>query len=55
MNSVHKIVYANSSNLKEVGDESIDFTLTSSPYPMVEMWNTQFSELNPEIKPFLEV
>ena len=54
MTSVHKIVFANSSNLKEVEDESIDFTLTSPPYPMVEMWNPQFSQLNPEIKPFLE-
>ncbi|NVM55693.1 MAG: site-specific DNA-methyltransferase [Candidatus Helarchaeota archaeon] len=49
----HKIYFKNSQNMKEVEDESVDLTLTSPPYPLIEMWDQQFAQLNPEIKNLL--
>ncbi|EQD77970.1 DNA methylase N-4/N-6 domain protein, partial [mine drainage metagenome] len=36
-------------------DESIDLIVTSPPYPMIEMWDHLFSELNAEIREALTV
>ncbi len=46
---MHQVIFANSSNMKEVKDESVHLALLSSPYPMITMWDEQFSQLNPEI------
>ena len=35
--------------MADLGDNSIDLVVTSPPYPMIEMWDTLFSELNPDI------
>jgi len=37
--------------MPELGDSSIDLMVTSPPYPMIKMWDTQFLSLNPEIVP----
>jgi DNA modification methylase len=42
--------FKNASSLNELSDESIDLMVTSPPYPMIEMWDTTFSELNPKIE-----
>ncbi|MFX1344873.1 MAG: DNA-methyltransferase [Promethearchaeota archaeon] len=34
----------------ELESNSIDLMITSPPYPMIEMWDVQFSEANEEIK-----
>lgn len=34
----------------EVPDSSVDLIVTSPPYPMIEMWDSLFFQLNPEIK-----
>jgi DNA modification methylase len=34
----------------DVKDESVDLIVTSPPYPMIEMWDDIFFNMNPEIK-----
>ncbi|MEN4068929.1 MAG: DNA methyltransferase, partial [Methanobacterium sp.] len=54
MKTNHKIVFGNSKNMKEILPESVNFVVTSPPYPMIEMWDGQFSYINPEIKEALQ-
>lgn len=35
-------------------DDAVELVVTSPPYPMIEMWDELFSELNPEITASLE-
>ncbi|HLD43678.1 MAG TPA: site-specific DNA-methyltransferase [Candidatus Nanoarchaeia archaeon] len=48
-NTKHKVFFGNSNNMKEVLDSSVNIIVTSPPYPMIEMWDKQFSSLNPKI------
>ncbi len=50
----HKIAFENSNNMKDVPSESVNLVVTSPPYPMIEMWDEQFSTLNTEIKDALQ-
>lgn len=54
MKTNHKIVFETSSNMREVPSECINLVVTSPPYPMIEMWDGQFSALNTEIKEALQ-
>jgi len=49
MKSTHNIFFANSSKMDQIEDNSIDLIVTSPPYPMIEMWDHQFFQMNPEI------
>lgn len=55
MNTNHKIIFKNSSNMNYVDSKSVNLVVTSPPYPMIEMWDGLFSLLNPEIKNALQV
>jgi DNA modification methylase len=55
MNTTHKILFADSRNLKRLDDNSIDLVVTSPPYPMIEMWDDLFMELNPDVGKALKV
>lgn len=46
----HEVTIGNSQNLKTIKNESINLIVTSPPYPMIEMWDEVFSNLNPEIE-----
>ena len=48
--SRHEIRVCNSNNMYYVPDGSVNLIVTSPPYPMIEMWDTLFSEQNPQIK-----
>lgn len=48
-NTAHKVFFGNSNNMKEVLEGSVNIIVTSPPYPMIEMWDEQFSSLNPKI------
>ncbi|MHA1200549.1 MAG: DNA-methyltransferase [Candidatus Heimdallarchaeaceae archaeon] len=50
----HKIHYQNSQDMGSIRDESVDLTVTSSPYPMIQIWDGVFSEMNPEIEKALK-
>ena len=49
MTTNHQIVFGNSNNMKEVEDDSIDLIVTSPPYPMYDMWDSMFTNMNEEI------
>ena len=49
MKTSHKIYFQNSQNMQNVEDESVDLVVTSPPYSMVKIWDSVFSEMNPEI------
>ena len=54
MNTTHRIFYTNSNKMSNVSPSSVDLIVTSPPYPMIEMWDPLFCDLNPQIKQILE-
>ncbi len=50
----HRILFADSRDLRSVQDNSVDVVVTSPPYPMIEMWDSTFSGLNPLIADTLD-
>jgi len=50
----HKILFSDARSLSTIEDESIHLVVTSPPYPMIEMWDELYKELNPEIAGLLE-
>ncbi len=49
LKTTHTVFYADSDNMKELLDDSVDLMITSPPYPMIEMWDGVFTRQNPEI------
>lgn len=49
MQTKHLINIGNSQNLDKVEDESVNLIVTSPPYPMIEMWDEVFTQMNDEI------
>ena len=54
METTHRIVTGDSRSLSKIDDDSVELVVTSPPYPMIEMWDELFAELNPEITASLE-
>jgi DNA modification methylase len=54
METNHRIVTGDSRSLSEVEDDSVGLVVTSPPYPMIEMWDEVFSDLNPDVEKYLE-
>ena len=50
MKTIHKILFQDARNLKEIASESVDLVVTSPPYPMIDMWDDIFGGQNPEIQ-----
>lgn len=49
----HRFINANSANLAQISDGSINLIVTSPPYPMIEMWDYMFKEQDCEISNLL--
>jgi DNA modification methylase len=49
MQTQHKIILGNSQQMPEIPDSTIHLMVTSPPYPMIKMWDTQFATTNPKI------
>jgi site-specific DNA-methyltransferase (cytosine-N4-specific) len=49
MQSKHKVVIGNSQQMPELADGSVHLMVTSPPYPMIQMWDSQFAELDADI------
>ena len=49
LHTAHKIIFGDSRRMDEVEDESIHLMVTSPPYPMIEMWDSQFRSLDERI------
>jgi DNA modification methylase len=50
LKTTHRVIYGDSAlALKELPRNSIDLVVTSPPYPMIEMWDDLFAQLNPRV------
>ncbi len=49
MPTEHRIIIGNSQQMPELADSSVHLTVTSPPYPMIHMWDEQFSKIDPKI------
>lgn len=49
MDTYHRVVTADSRTLTDIPTDSVELVVTSPPYPMIEMWDDLFAELNPTI------
>ena len=45
----HKIHFQNSQDMSNLDDELADLVVTSSPYPMIQIWDDIFTGMNPKI------
>lgn len=54
METEHGVYVGDSRQMDRLGDDSIELVVTSPPYPMIEMWDSVFGKLNPEIEETLE-
>jgi len=45
----HKIYFKDSRNMKEIESGSVHLMITSPPYPMIEIWDNQFRQLDERI------
>lgn len=46
----HKLLVQDARDLSALESESVQLVVTSPPYPMIAMWDSVFSAMNPEIK-----
>jgi len=44
-----RVIYGDAREMQALRDGSIDLVVTSPPYPMIEMWDELFCDLNPAI------
>ena len=49
MHTEHKIILGNSQTMPELKDGSIQLMVTSPPYPMIQMWDSLFTEADRKI------
>ncbi|MEJ2286868.1 MAG: DNA methyltransferase [Desulfobacterales bacterium] len=49
MKTRHKLYFQDSRSMKVIPSASVHLIATSPPYPMIEMWDEMFSNLNPDI------
>jgi DNA modification methylase len=54
METTHRIIVGDARSLNKLSDNSVEMVITSPPYPMIEMWDGLFSELNKDIGRQLE-
>lgn len=50
MKTTHDFYELNSRDLSDINDNEADLVITSPPYPMVDMWDDIFSQMNGDIK-----
>jgi len=49
METDHRVVIDDARGLDGLADDSVDLVVTSPPYPMIEMWDDLFTELDPTV------
>lgn len=50
MKTRHEVIFSNSNYMETIQDESVDFIVTSPPYPMIKMWDEPFSSQNQALR-----
>jgi DNA modification methylase len=46
MSTNHKIILADSQKMPELANNTVQLMITSPPYPMIQMWDDLFSQIN---------
>jgi DNA modification methylase len=54
METEHRVVVGDARRLERVDDDAVELVVTSPPYPMVEMWDDLFIDLDPAVGDALE-
>ena len=54
MKSTHQVHFGDARDLSGIPDESVQLVCTSPPYPLIQMWDAQFAQLDPVIGDLLE-
>ncbi|KDE58871.1 modification methylase [Halostagnicola sp. A56] len=54
METTHRLFVDDSRDLRAVADDSVELVVTSPPYPMIEMWDDLFADLDPAVSSELE-
>ncbi|TYT60439.1 DNA-methyltransferase [Natrialba swarupiae] len=54
METIHRVFVGDSRDLSAVADDSVELVVTSPPYPMIEMWDDLFADLDPAVGDALE-
>lgn len=54
MHTEHRVHVGDSRDMDELDSDSVDLVVTSPPYPMIEMWDGVFGDLDPSITALLE-
>ena len=49
MNTTHRIIFGASQQMSSIPSQSVQLVVTSPPYPMIAMWDEQFSTQDPAI------
>ncbi len=49
MRTNHRIIFGDSRRMSELPDGSVHLVVTSPPYPMIELWDDLFRQLDPRI------
>ena len=54
MNSTHQLKLGDARDLSGIANESVQMVCTSPPYPLIQMWDELFSDLDPTVGELLE-
>lgn len=54
MKTEHRVVVGDSRHLETIDDDSVELVVTSPPYPMIDMWDESFADLNRTIESRLD-
>jgi DNA modification methylase len=54
MSTYHQIFYSNSTKMEEIENITIDIVVSSPPYPIIQIWDSMFSNFNMDIEKALE-
>ncbi|WP_255191279.1 DNA-methyltransferase [Natronobeatus ordinarius] len=54
METSHRVIVGDSRELEAVADDSVELVVTSPPYPMIDLWDNLFVELDPAVGDALE-
>ncbi|WP_247001042.1 DNA-methyltransferase [Halosolutus gelatinilyticus] len=49
METTHRAFVGDARELSAIADEAVELVVTSPPYPMIEMWDDLFAELDPAV------
>jgi len=50
----HTLFFHSADSMDQIPDKSVALVITSPPYPMIEMWDENFSQQNPQIRVALD-